>query len=65
MFNKLKGKILEQRLTYEQVADAIGINKVTLWRKLNGRSDWTRHEMEDICTVLGIDSDDINLYFFR
>lgn len=33
--NKLKGKIVEKGMNPESLADAIGINRSTLYRKLN------------------------------
>ena len=33
--NKLKGKIVEKGMNIESLADAIGINRSSLYRKLN------------------------------
>ncbi len=33
--NKLKGKIVERGMNVENLADAIGINRSSLYRKLN------------------------------
>lgn len=40
--DKLKGAIKEKRLTPEKVAESIGIDKSTMYRKLsNGGEDFT------------------------
>ena len=62
--DKLKGKIVEQRLTQEKLASAIGINPCTLNKKLNGSSDFTRKEIESISCVLGLSDSEIMDIFF-
>ena len=52
--DKLKGKIKEMRLTPEKVADAIGIDKSTMYRKLNNGGD------EFTIITLGITEDELN-----
>ena len=42
--------------TCEDVAKAIGINTSTLYRKINGQSEFTRAEIQKICEVLHLDS---------
>jgi hypothetical protein len=36
------------------IADTLGINRVTLYRKLNGASDFLRWEIEACCIFLNI-----------
>lgn len=38
---KLKGKILEKRLTVGETAELLGMNSSTLYRKLNGFEEFT------------------------
>lgn len=62
--NKLRGRLAEQRLTQEQLAAAIGINRATLHRKMDGASDFSREEMLAIREVLGLSDDDFMAIFF-
>lgn len=42
--------------TLGELADYIGIDPSTLTRKVHGRSEWTRTEIQKTCEFLGIDS---------
>ena len=55
MFDKLEFIICLKRanLTVEDVANALDINVTTLYRKINGDSDFYRHEIEVICNLIG------------
>ena len=37
--NKLKGKIVENNLSIEKLADVIGVDRSTLYRKINNKGD--------------------------
>lgn len=63
-YNKLRGKIREVFGTQEAFAAAMDMNTATVSGKLNGRSDWTRAEMELACSLLGISMLEMHLYFF-
>ena len=53
--NKLKGKIVEKGLSIEKVAEIIGIDKSTLYRKLNaGGHDITIGEAHKIYNALDL-----------
>ena len=62
--DKLRGKIVEQRLTQEKLAAAIGINPATLYKKMSGVSDFTRNEIECIRAVLALSDNDVLDIFF-
>jgi DNA-binding XRE family transcriptional regulator len=63
--NKLKGKIVEQELTIEKLADRMGINRSTLYRKLSkGGVDITINEAKTISRVLGLNSQEATEIFF-
>ncbi len=52
--DKLKGAIKEKRLTPEKVAESIGIDKSTMYRKLsNGGEDFTIKQADAITQILG------------
>lgn len=63
-YNKLRGKIREVFGTQEAFAAAMDMNAATISGKLNGKSDWTRAEMELACSLLGISVLEMHSYFF-
>lgn len=56
MFNraKFRAKIIEKGFTIEAVANELKINKATLYRKMNGNSDFYRNEIQQLCNLLDI-----------
>lgn len=63
-YSKLRGRIREVFGTQEAFAAALGINAATISGKLNGKSDWTRKEVEDACEALHIPLEEMHVYFF-
>ena len=66
MFNKalFQYAVNRKNMTLLSVADKIGINPATLYRKMNGESDFTRAEMQLLRDILGLsltESDEIFL----
>ena len=62
-YRKLRGLICEKYGTQVAFATAIGMSNTSLSAKLNGKTDWTRSEMEMACRLLGISAVDIPTYF--
>lgn len=63
--NKLKGKIVENELTIEELAELIGVNRSTLYRKMNNDGETiTIKEANLICKVLNLDSEEATAIFF-
>lgn len=62
--NKFRGKVAENRMTLTGVADKLGINAVTLNRKMNGQSDFTRAEIQELRSILCLDAHDVESIFF-
>lgn len=63
--NKLKGKIVEKGLNVETLARKIGIDRSTLYRKLNKQGDTlTVREVNIICKELGLSKDEAMDIFF-
>ena len=58
MFNKLKFKaaVIESGKTISDVAEFLNINESTLYRKINGSSEFSRDEIQNICIFLKLDS---------
>lgn len=63
-YSKLRGKIREVFGTQEAFAIALGINAATISGKLNGKTNWTREEMENACEALHIPLEEMHKYFF-
>lgn len=64
MFNRLKflGKVKEEGKTIKEVADFLGLNVATLYRKMNGESDFYREEMQQLIIFLNI-SNPMEIFF--
>lgn len=56
MYNesKLRNAMAEKGYNVARLAGEIGINEVTLYRKLKGTTEFTLREMQSICQVLEI-----------
>lgn len=63
--NRFKAAIIEKGLSLQDVANAMQITVPTLYRKMNGKSDFYRNEMIAYCDLLGInDASKMNDIFF-
>lgn len=63
--NKLKGKIVENDLTIEKLADVIEIDRSTLYRKLSNKGETiTIKEANLIANALHLTADEVNAIFF-
>lgn len=51
-------------VTLQQVAETLGISRVTLWKKLHGISDFTRAEIVAACHLFDIGADRMLEIFF-
>lgn len=64
-YAKLKGKIVEQFGSQEKFAVRLQCAPMTVNRKLNGQSTFTREDMVVWSALLNIKRDDIPNYFFE
>ena len=63
--DKLKGAIKEKRLSPEKVAEIIGIDKSTMYRKLNnGGDEFTIKQADIISQALGLTAEEAQAIFF-
>lgn len=63
--NKLKAKIIERGHNVEWLAKVAGINKTTMYRRLNaGGGDFTLKEVAAIREALELTIEETNLIFF-
>lgn len=63
-YNKLRGKIKEVCGTQFIFSEKLGIGRVSLSQRLNNRLEFSQDEMLRACDILGIDRQDIPIYFF-
>lgn len=61
-FDKLKGKMTEQKVSQERLAKILGITVQSLNAKLNGRSQFTLGEVVKITEVLSI-KEPVDIFF--
>ena len=63
--DKLRGKMVECRMTVESLSSVVGINTSTLYRRLNGGGGgFTIEEADKIASALQLTSDELNRIFF-
>lgn len=62
--NKLKGKIVEKGMNVETVAERIGVDRSSLYRKLNNFEKITIGEANRLKDVLELSDEDANTIFF-
>ncbi|MBO5415139.1 MAG: DUF739 family protein [Clostridia bacterium] len=64
MFDKkrLEAELVLQNISKAEFAKALGIDTSTLYKKMNGKSDWTLTEIRKTGEILG--KDKINPIFF-
>lgn len=62
--NKLKGKIVECGKSIADLADEIGVDKATLYRKMNNPETFTLKDADAITTALNLVIDDAMAIFF-
>lgn len=63
-YSKLKGRIVEMYGSQSKFADAIGISKVALSRKLNCMTGFSQKDIEEWAKALEINKEDYGAYFF-
>lgn len=62
--NKLIGKIKEQGKTIQQMAAEVGISLTAMSRKINGKTQFTREEIEKIADLLELTNEELLAIFF-
>lgn len=62
--NKLKGKIVEKGMNIETVAERIGVDRSSLYRKLNNFEKITIGEANRLKDVLALSDEEANAIFF-
>ncbi len=63
--NKLKGKIVENGMSVEELAEKIGIDRSTVYRKIGASGEsFTIREANLICKILKLDKQEAMAIFF-
>jgi hypothetical protein len=63
--NKLRGKIVEKSMTVDKLADKIGIDRTTFYRRLNSNGEnFLIKEADAITKVLGLNCEEATAIFF-
>lgn len=62
-YSKLRGRIREKYETEGCFADALGIGRVSLSKRLNNALDFSRIEMMRTCDLLDIPAHEMHVYF--
>ena len=60
---KLRGKMVEEDFSVEKLAETIGINRATLYRKLE-TGNFSIKEANAIAIALNLTNDELNAIFF-
>ena len=55
VFPNLTYALVDRKISYAQLAAAVGMSKSSMYRRLSGKSDWKLHEIVNICQFLNID----------
>ena len=64
-YNKLRGRIVENGLTQEQLANKINMSKGTFSQRINNQYHFSQDEIISICKILNITRENIGMYFFN
>lgn len=62
--NKFRAKVIQEGYTLDVISKELEINSATLYRKMNGKSDFTRQEIQAIRMFLNLDDVSTNEIFF-
>ena len=63
--NELKSELTRMEMTYQDVADALGISVVAVQRKVNGTSEFKSSEIKALREVLNLTPERVDEIFFN
>lgn len=64
-FAKLRGRIIERYGSISKFAEAARISRVSMYLKLSGRIPFSKEQMAEWSSLLGISKKDIGVFFFE
>ena len=62
--NLFRAKLAEKEISVTELAKRLNCSVVTLYRKINGESDFTRDEIQQIRTILELPDEEVISIFF-
>lgn len=62
---ELKAECVRKGISMEGLADRIGINPATLYRKTNGKGEFSAPELQAIRKILGLSDEKFMFIFFK
>ena len=65
MNTKLDSAIYESGLKLEAVANKMGINRVSLWNKIQGRTEFKASEITSLAKILNLSAEQRDYIFFE
>lgn len=64
-YSKLKGKIVEVYGSQEKLAKVLDLSNQSISNKMTNKVPFKTNEIEKLVELLGIDPQDIGVYFFK
>jgi DNA-binding XRE family transcriptional regulator len=64
-YSKLKGKIVEVYGSQEKLAKVLDLSNQSMSNKMTNKVPFKTNEIEKLVELLGIDPQDIGVYFFK
>ena len=64
MNKKLDNAIYESGLKLEAIARRMGINRVSLWNKIQGRTEFKASEIKSLTQILNLSAEQRDYIFF-
>ena len=62
---ELRKRIKESGLKLEAIARRMGINRVSLWNKIQGRTEFKASEIKSLCQILNLSAEQRDYIFFE
>ncbi len=63
-YDKLRGKLVEKRLTQSDIAEAIGCSRQAVSNKMTGKTALTLRDVTAICELMKVTPDERDSIFF-
>lgn len=62
--NKFKAKLVENGLNVSEMAEKLGMDGTSLYRRISNGNTFTVGEVDSITNILGLTRDEVNAIFF-
>lgn len=61
----LRQKMIEKRINQKDIINELGISRSATYRKIRGQTEFTRSEIKQLITFLGLSSEEVMNIFFN